>query len=66
MDIKMIALLIYAFFVLLFMFIDAMTAVSAKRRFFFWQSLLVSVFFPLTMPFLVIMAHEITRNYPDE
>jgi len=66
MDIKMIVFLVYAFFVIQFMFIDALTTIAAKKRFHFWQTFWLSVFFPLTAPFVVIMAKEITRDNPDE
>lgn len=66
MDSKMIAILIYVFLVIVFMFIDAMVSVGSKRRFYFWQSFWVSLLFPFTVPLLIIMSPEITRKYPDE
>lgn len=62
----MIELYIYFAIVFLFMFVDALVCVIARYKFVLWKSLLTSLFFPVTAPFLVLTAPFITKNFRDE
>ena len=56
---------LYVAFVLLTMYVDALVSIGSRKKFIFVNSFFVSLLFPVTIPFLLSVAQNMTKENDD-